>query len=195
MPMCPKPNQMYCPSPVYPKPSVPPKPSVCLHFQTQCNPPSVPPNPGVPAKPSGPPKPSVPPKPMYRLNPVYHPNPVGPPNPVWPPKPRKKSPVSRKVVPKETKTRKPGSSKNKKEPATDSPKKPTVPEPEKKIQPHESPERDRGKRVLWIERERVKPILDRTVGGIQVKAPVSFPACNGPHVAHAVHIIRYKRVQ
>ncbi len=133
------------------------------------------------------------------------------------PKSRKGSPMNREVVPRAASVPKPESTKDPKEPEKESTgavrKTPKVPEPEKKkIQPNRSPERDRGRRVLWTQRERVKPILDRTVGGIQGKAfgrpasvaegtnnwnlaPVSSPNHTCPHLAHAVHIIRYRRAQ
>ncbi|XP_044050676.1 flocculation protein FLO11-like [Siniperca chuatsi] len=153
------------------------------------------------------------------------------------PKPRKGSPINREVVSEETSSRSPvctalGPIKAKAEPkrasvprpeSTQEPREPEtestsagritpkVQEPEKKngIQPNRPPEKTRGRRVLWAERARVKPIVDRTVGGIQGTAfsrpvsvaegtnnlnlaPLSSPNHTCPHLEHAIHIVGYR---
>ncbi|XP_044060895.1 serine/arginine repetitive matrix protein 1-like isoform X2 [Siniperca chuatsi] len=90
---------------------------------------------------------------------------------------------------------------------------PKVQEPEKNwIQPNRPPEKTRGRRVLWAERARVKPIVDRTIGGIQGTAfsrpvsvaegtnnlnlaPLSSSSHTCPHLQQCIHIIRYRRMQ
>lgn len=120
-------------------------------------------------------------------------------------------PIKAKRKPKAASVPMPESAEGPKTPGTESTsagrRKPKVQEPEKKIQPNRSPERTRGQRVLWAERARVKPIAEREVGGIKGTAfsrtasvgegtnYLNMAPVSSPHLAHAVHIIRYRRVQ
>ncbi|XP_045888808.1 calcium-binding tyrosine phosphorylation-regulated protein-like [Micropterus dolomieu] len=125
-------------------------------------------------------------------------------------------PIKAEAKPKGASGPRPESTHEPREPKTESTRAgcttPKVQELGKKnwIHPNRFLERTRGQRVLWAERERVKPI--RTVGSIQGTgfsrpasvaegkdylnlAPVSSPYHTCPHLAHAVHILRYKRMQ
>ncbi|XP_044213531.1 proteoglycan 4-like [Thunnus albacares] len=85
-------------------------------------------------------------------------------------------------------------------PRETTPAPPTDPKPEKKrIRPDTAPEKTRAPRILRPLRARVKPVENRTVEGIQGTAfgrPGSSTFNNThPHLAHVVHIIRYRRMQ
>ena len=92
-----------------------------------------------------------------------------------------------------------------------SPPTPKVQGPEtNRIKPNGSPERSREPRDLWTERARLKPVVQRTHRCTEAvsradcaakgtntftKAHASSSAHVCPHLAHPVHIIRYRRVR
>ncbi|XP_034091423.1 titin-like [Gymnodraco acuticeps] len=94
----------------------------------------------------------------------------------------------------------PESTKESKEAGTES-NKPKAKVQEKSSQPNQLPDMSRGDRVLWMDRERVKPILNREVGGVQKKAfcrPAlvvegkCFPNLHG--LSTPIIIIKYRRI-